>query len=214
MKLDMRGRDLFLQRAQNWWSDCMFDTSLTMVSARIAPLCSTPADVSPLFSARFPAANSFIFGTRTGRNAPPPSERERDALFRCETMILFSNPSLSHCKRERERIGRRQRPSSRFCLDCATVIYSGTISALSEKRIRESRARLLSFTIHRRCCWRTAWYKFTQRTERGMRLECAQRGECVSGVITSSLDGVNGARNAASTTRSLTRLPLHKYIID
>jgi hypothetical protein len=140
-----------------------------------------------IFSAPFPAANSFIFGTRAGRNAPPPTHThtERRFISQRDNDFILESISLS--------LNWVATASSRFCLDCAAppVIYSGTISALSEKRIRESRARS-SYFVHN-----SPQPADVIHTQRGMRLECAQRGECVSGVITSSLDGVNGARNAA-----------------
>lgn len=181
-KLDTRLHcDLFLLRSQNWWCDCMFDTSLTMVSARIAPIFVPHRQTSPLYFRCFPAANSFIFGTRAGRSAERRFISQRDNDF-----ILQSISLCWVLRRARERIGWRRRPSSRFCMDCAPVIYSGTISA--RPRLRISRLHSPQMVLP----------GDNSHSRRGMRLECAQRGECVSGVITSSLDGVNGARNAAA----------------
>ena len=146
-KLDMRGRDLFLQRPQNWWSDCMFDTSLTMVSARIAPLCSTPADVSPLYFRRRspPQIHLSLVQEPGGTLLRRHTHRERRFISQRDNDFILESISLT--------LNWVATASSRFCLDCAAppVIYSGTISALSEKRIRESRARAapISSTIHR-----------------------------------------------------------------
>lgn len=142
-----------------------------MVSARIGPLCSSPADVSLLYyrRRRFPAHIHLSLvqepgggGTRETRFI---SQRDNDFILESISYSLGGCGLLTG-ERDRERIGRR-RPSSRFCLDCAPVIYSGTISTrppVCLKRIRDSRLhspqllRLPGDNSHGR---------------RGMRLECA-----------------------------------------